>query len=79
MAASTTAALEDYYIGNQNDGENFHSPFDVPKNTHITIGVVVGVGVLIIILVVIWCFKPCATRDNRTKGSTITCTSIASN
>lgn len=53
------------------------SPFDVPRNTHITIGVFVGVMLVVAIVVAVWCLKPCATHDRRMKNAS-TATSIAS-
>lgn len=53
------------------------SPVDYPTNTYITIGVLVGVVVLVAALVVIWCLRPCTKRDQRMKNAS-TATSIAS-
>lgn len=74
----TISSLDMYpeYINKEGNNEH-HYPYDDPRNTHITIGVIVAVVVLVAILVVVWCFKPCVARDKRMKTAS-NATSIAS-
>lgn len=73
----TISSLDMYpeYINKVNN--DHHYPYDNPRNTHITIGVIVAVVVLVAILVMVWCFKPCVARDKRMKTAS-NATSIAS-
>lgn len=79
MEKNLTHIVDDRYkFPDEQVTNGYSSPFDMPKNTHITIGVLVGVVVLVAILVGLWCFRPCTTTTDRRMKHASTATSIAS-